>query len=62
MPKSTEPVFVLSEACTHVLPDDDLVLAGGEVTPIPESLLAKVLTLPGVVQAFPSDPNLVKES
>jgi len=61
MPKITETVFVLSEACTHILSDEDLVLEGGMVTEIPVQHLDRVLALPGVVQAF-LDPTPEKEN
>lgn len=46
----SKEVFVLSERSTTVFNDLDLVLTAGVPTLIPETLLARVLSQPGVVQ------------
>ena len=46
-------VFVLSQGCTTTFPDLGLELPAGIPVPIPEPLLARVLTQPSVVQVHP---------
>jgi len=53
MSPKEKTVFVRSSECTHVLPDEGLVLEGGAVTEIPEKHLSRVLALQGVTQFNP---------
>jgi len=53
MSPTPKTVFVLSSECTHVLPDEGLVLDGGAVTEIPAIHLGRVLQLAGVAETHP---------
>lgn len=54
---SQKTVLVRSSACTHVLPDEGLVLEGGRETEIPTRHLARVLQLDGVSAVLPTTPE-----
>lgn len=59
--KAPAEALVHSADCTHILPDEGLVLEGGKDTPIPTKHLARALALPGVTEVTPHNPDPTTE-